>query len=61
MPVFEFFWTEEVAEHCMAHGIDLDDFERIVRNPLKTEFSRSSGQLLCFRFRLRRKLYDLRL
>ena len=50
MPVFEFFWTEEVADHCSAHGIDLDDFERIVRNPLSTDISRSSGQLCAFGF-----------
>jgi len=48
MPVFRFFWTDEIIEHLGEHGISSEDFERIVSKPSKTSTSRSTGRLCAF-------------
>jgi hypothetical protein len=43
MPWFNFLWTDEIAEHVAEHGLTQDDFEHVVRNPIRRGVSRSSG------------------
>jgi hypothetical protein len=43
MPAFDFLWTDEIVEHLAEHGISQDDFEKVVCNPTRKGYSRSSG------------------
>jgi hypothetical protein len=36
-------WTDEIVDHIAQHGISQDDFEHVVRNPVRKGWSRSSG------------------
>ena len=44
MPYFEFQWTDEIVEHLTEHGIDPDDFEGVVCDPVTIGYSRTSGR-----------------
>ncbi len=44
MAYFEFIWADETVEHIAEHGISQDDFERVVCNPARKGWSRSSGR-----------------
>lgn len=48
MPFYFFLWTEGNKEKLDQHGIDPDDFEKIVVNPDEVEESRSSDRLIAF-------------
>lgn len=48
MPYFEFIWTDETIEHLAEHDISPEDFEEVVRDPLGTGKSRSSGLPVAF-------------
>jgi len=50
MPRFRFFWVDDNIEHVEEHGITVEDFERIVSNPIKTNVSDSSDRLCAFGF-----------
>jgi hypothetical protein len=43
MAFFNFLWTDEIVEHVAEHGINQDDYEGVVSNPVSRGFSRSSG------------------
>ncbi len=45
------FWDVEAggnAEHVADHGLDVEDVEHVLRNPIDRGVSRSSGRLLIF-------------
>ena len=44
MEYFDFIWLDETVEHFAEHGISQDDFERVVCNPVRKGWSRSSGR-----------------
>ena len=44
MPYFDFFWTAEIETHLNANGITTDEFEEVVRHPVRQTTSRSSGR-----------------
>lgn len=48
MPPFAFLWIDEVVEHLAEHGIDPDDFERVVSKPERRSRSRSTGRPCCW-------------
>jgi hypothetical protein len=48
MPYFEFLWTDEIVEHLAEHGVNPDDFERVVMQPLWVGVSRSSDRPCCW-------------
>jgi hypothetical protein len=37
MAFFNFLWTDEIIEHVAEHGIDQDDYEGVVSNPVSPE------------------------
>ncbi len=43
MPFYEFLWTDEIVAHLEEHGISADEFEAVVRSPVRVGRSRSSG------------------
>jgi uncharacterized DUF497 family protein len=52
MPCFFFFWDPGRDEKFDLHGVDKDDFERIVQNAAKVESSRSSDRYIAFGYSL---------
>ena len=44
MDYFEFIWQDETVEHIAEHGVSQDDVERVVCNPVRKGWSRSSGR-----------------
>lgn len=46
MPFYLFLWTPGVEAHVAEHGIEAEDFERIVQWPFAVETSRSSSRML---------------
>jgi hypothetical protein len=48
MPLFEFFWTDEIVQHLAENDVTPEDFERIVNFPDRRGTSRSSGRRCCW-------------
>jgi uncharacterized DUF497 family protein len=44
LPFYLFWWDDETVEHLAEHGVSPEQFEEIVQNPVKVEFSRSSDR-----------------
>jgi hypothetical protein len=43
MAYYEFLWTDEIVAHLEEHGVTPDEFEAVVRSPVRLGQSRSSG------------------
>ncbi|MEX2170684.1 MAG: hypothetical protein WD851_15315 [Pirellulales bacterium] len=43
MPYFEFIWPPGTIDHLDEHGVSQADFEYVVTQPERVEFSRTSG------------------
>lgn len=48
MPYYFYLWTEEIIAHLAEHDITAKDFENVVSNPVKQDFSHSSGSPAAF-------------
>lgn len=44
MPFYRFQWTDLRLKKLELHGVDPDDFEYVVMNPMRRLVSRSSGR-----------------
>lgn len=44
MPYYDFLWDDEAIKHLEEHSVSQEDFEEIVRDPLRRGRSRSSGR-----------------
>lgn len=44
MPYYRFLWTEVAQSKVEANGVTMGEFENILRHPLSTESSRSTGR-----------------
>ncbi len=40
----QFIWTHENEQHLAEHGVTPQEAEEVVRDPARTEFSKSSGR-----------------
>ncbi len=53
MPYFEIIWNEEPGgniEHIAEHGLNPEDVEEVIFNPVDRDVSRSSGLPIVFGF-----------
>lgn len=53
MPYYEIIWNEEPGgnlEHIAEHGLEPDDVEEVILNPVDRDVSRSSGLPIVFGF-----------
>jgi uncharacterized DUF497 family protein len=48
MPYYFFIWNDENEEHLAEHGVSIDDFEKIVCDPLGEDVSRTTGRPVAF-------------
>lgn len=44
MPMYFFYWTDEIVDHLDQHGVSIEEFETIVQQPDRQGISRSSGR-----------------
>lgn len=44
MPYYDFFWTNEIIQHIGEHGVSQEDFEHVVRHPVRSGESKSTGR-----------------
>lgn len=48
MPWFDFMWTDATIQPLAEHGIEPDDYEEVVCNPVKQTTSRTTGKPAAF-------------
>lgn len=48
MPWIEVFWTDENQQHIAAHGLGVDEVEYVLRHPIDTGESRTTGRPVAF-------------
>ena len=42
MPWLDIFWTDENESHLLAHGVNREEAEFVIRNPIGVDVSESS-------------------
>ena len=48
MPYYFFHWDDETIDHLAQHGVTQAEFEEVVMDPDRVEFSHSSGSPIAF-------------
>ena len=52
MPDYSIIYDARMIEHLARNGITIEEFTEIVRSPVRTSFSRSTGRDMAFGYAL---------
>ena len=47
MPWLEVFWTDANRQHIGEHGLTCEEVEHVLRHPIETTVSRTTGRPVC--------------